>query len=199
MFAICLDDRALESGRQEPEMAITAAVLEERVNNLKWVLGGIIAWLVIISGELYHLNGTMGLVQKAQADAPARIVAGLLKRTPRTKDEMTDALSAASTILRTSRLGKVKPSPAVLKDLSSEIQSAQEKYPDLPSVWQTTGQFINYKSAALLPVSAEKIWSLQGAYLIAVLEVFRPTGEESSWKNALWILKGQSALMMHSS
>ena len=78
---------------------------------------------------------------------------------------MADALGAASTILRTSRFGKVKPSPAVLKDLSSEIQNAQEKYPDLPSVWQTTGHFSNYKSAALLPTSAEKALASAGSVL----------------------------------
>lgn len=160
MFAICLDDRALENGRYEPEMAITAAVLEERVNGhikFVWTAMGIgFAWLAAISGTLYNMNGTMNRVEKAQADAPARIIAGLLKRTPHTRDEMADALGAASTILRTSRIGKVKPSLAVLRDLSSEIHNAQEQYPDLPSVWQTTGQFINYKSTALLPARARR-------------------------------------------
>jgi hypothetical protein len=142
-------------------MAMTVAVLEERVNNhikgFKWVLGGVLLWLATISGELYHINGTMNRVEKAQADAPARIIAGLLNRTPHTKYEMADALGAASTILRASKLGEVKPSPAALKDLSSEIQNAQEQYPDLPAVWQTTGQFINYKSVALLPAAAEQV------------------------------------------
>jgi hypothetical protein len=57
--------------------------------------------------------------------------------------------------LTRTEIGNVKPSPEALKDLSSELQNVQENYPDLPSVWQTTGQFINYKSTALLPASAE--------------------------------------------
>lgn len=113
------------------------------------------AWLLGVSTVLYQMNGTMNRVERAQADAPARIVAGLLKRTPRTRDEMADSLNAASRILQTAKFGKVKPAPSVLRDLSSEIQNAQQQYPDLPSVWQATGQFINYKSAALIPQSAE--------------------------------------------
>lgn len=164
MSPACLEDLVSESEWREPEMPTTVAVLEERVNNhiraFKWVAGGIItvggAWLAIISGVLFHMNGTMNRVEVAQADAPARIIAGVLKRTPHTRDEMSDALGAASTILRTSKIGKVKPSPAGLRDLSLEIQHSQEQYPDLPIVWQTTGQFINYKSAALLPAALEQ-------------------------------------------
>src|ERR1035438_3639114 len=77
------------------------------------------------------------------------------KRAPHTKDEMTDALSAASTILRTSKLGKVRPTPAALKDLSSEFQQAQVQYPNLLSVWQATSALINYKSDALLSPSSK--------------------------------------------
>src|ERR1019366_3682727 len=113
MLAAGLEYHALESERDEFEMAVTAAVLEERVNNLKWVLGGIIAWLVIISGELYHLNGTMNRVEKAQANAPAQIVARLLRRPAASKEEAMDSLLAASTILNSSKNGPVKPDAAV--------------------------------------------------------------------------------------
>jgi hypothetical protein len=140
-------------------MAITVAVLEERVNGhikFVWTMMSVgFAWLGGISIFLFHMNGTMNRVEKAQVDAPSRIVAGLLKRAPHTKNEMTDALSATSTILRASKIGDVRPTAAALKDLSSEIQKVQEQYSSLPAVWQTTSALINYKSDALLSASSK--------------------------------------------
>ena len=84
MVAACLEDRAVESERHEPEMAITLAVLEERVNvyiKFVWALMAVgFAWLIGVSLVLYQMNGTMNRVEKAQVDAPARIVAGLPKK-----------------------------------------------------------------------------------------------------------------------
>jgi hypothetical protein len=62
---------------------VTVAVLEERVNNhikLFWkVIAGGGLWLAAISGALYHINGTMNRVAIAQANAPARIVASVVR------------------------------------------------------------------------------------------------------------------------
>src|ERR1035437_59957 len=87
-----VEDRVLESEAREPEMAITVGILEERVNGhikFVWTLMGVgFTWLAGISIVLYQMNGTMNRVEKAQVDAPARIITGLLKRTPHTRDPL---------------------------------------------------------------------------------------------------------------
>jgi hypothetical protein len=158
MTPAVLEDHSLESEQREPEMAVTAAVLEERVDNhikaFKWLMLVVIAWLAAISVELYHMNGTMNRVEKAQANAPAQIVARLLSRPAASKEEAMDALLAASTILNSSKSGPVRPDAAVLKQTAAEIMKSQDSYPELPAVWQATSAFINYRSSALLPSSS---------------------------------------------
>jgi hypothetical protein len=159
MSAAELEDCFMES-EQATQLAVSAAVLEERINNhikLFWrvVVGGGL-WLAAISSALYRINGTMNRVEIAQANAPAQIVAGLLKQPPLLESEAAEKLNAASTLLRETKIKAVRPDPAILKEVSSEISRDQQKYPDLPAVWRATSAFINYRSDALLPEPAEQ-------------------------------------------
>ena len=134
--------------------------LEERVtNNIKFfwvVVGAGFFWMGFISLTLFNMNGAIGRLEKTQANAATNIVSTLLKRPTSTRAEAAANLGAVTTILRGSTVGRTKPDPSVIKSVSSELAQAQNKFPDLPEVWQATGQFINYKSVALLPQSAEK-------------------------------------------
>lgn len=154
MSAAYWEECSLEAEECTPEMGMTVAILEERVNNhirIFWkVIGGAGLWLAAISGTLYHINGTMNRVEQAQANAPAQIVASLLKAPSASRADTSDTLSAVSTILRTAKSKEMRPDKAVLNQVSSEISKIQGKYPGLPSVWQATSAFINYKSDALL-------------------------------------------------
>lgn len=70
---------------EELEVPMTVAVLEERVNShikFVWTLMAVgFAWLAGISLTLYQMNGTMNRVEKAQADAPAKLVASFANYT----------------------------------------------------------------------------------------------------------------------
>jgi hypothetical protein len=139
------------------DMAITVATLEERVNShIKWFKSAIaagFAWLAVLSLLLYNIHTDVRNVAVAQADAPAKFVATLLSQPQTSSSALASNLNAASTILRTSKIGKVKPESSVLSTVSLKLAEAQTKYPDLPEVWQTTGVFITYKSEARLPLS----------------------------------------------
>lgn len=145
--------------KSKDEMAITVAVLEERVNGhikFVWALMSVgFAWLIGISLFLFNMNGTMNRVEKAQVNAPAQIVARLLTRPAATKEEASDALLATTVVLKQSKPGPVKPDAAVLKQAGSEIVKSQEKYPDLPAAWQAMSAFINYRSAVFRPSSSK--------------------------------------------
>jgi hypothetical protein len=139
------------------ELTVQIGKLEERVNNHIKFFWGVaaagFAWLAILSLLLYNINNNVKTLAVAQADTPAKIVAKLLSEPQTSSAKVASNLNAAATILRASKIGKVKPESSVLSTVSSKLAEAQTKYPDLPEVWQTTGVFITYKSEARLPVS----------------------------------------------
>jgi hypothetical protein len=133
---------------------MTVATLQERVDShirFFWtaVAGGIF-WLGAISATLFNMNGTMNRVERAQADAPATIVAGLLKGSGGSKSDEMAGLVASATVFRTAKLTAVKPDNAALSPVAAEILKAQAKYPEQAEVWQATSAFINYKSVAFV-------------------------------------------------
>jgi len=169
----CVEDYSLRGlGEEVPEMTITAAVLEERVNNhikaFKWAIGVGGLWLIAISLELYHMNGTMNRIEQAQASAPAQMAASLLQRKAVSKEETAGILAAVATVLRTAKIDRTKPDPALIKTVSSEIASAQDKYADLPETWQATSALINYKSRAFPPPS-NRYATARGVECVATL------------------------------
>src|ERR1035438_6035922 len=95
MTALCIETE------NHPDMAITAAVLEERVNGhikFVWTLMGVgFAWLTGISIFLFHMNGTLSRVEITQADAPSKIVAAILNKSQGSRSEVAGGLAAAAT------------------------------------------------------------------------------------------------------
>ena len=149
---------ALEIGDEMAEEKLTVAQLGERVNNYKWIFSILVSvgfsigfiWMGFISRSLYDLNGTMGRVERAQADAPLKIVASILGKPSTSPSEVSDRLDAVSTILKSAQIMRVRPDGQVLAKANSEISIAQNKYPDLPATWRASASFINYKSATLI-------------------------------------------------
>lgn len=137
----------------------TVAVLEERLYShevqFRSVVGVAIAWLAALSLAMYNMNGTLGRVEIAQADAPEKTVAAVLARSQGSRSEMAGGLAAAATILKTTKPPTVNPQSGVIKDVIVEIVKAQTTYPDLPETWQATTAFVNYKSTATLPTTVE--------------------------------------------
>lgn len=145
-------------GTPETEMTgMTVAVLDERVkNHIKffWTACGLgLAWMGSLSVCMYNMNNTLGRLEHLQADSTTQIVASLLQRKATSKEETAEILGAVTTVLRTARISRTKPDPALIKTVSSEIANAQDKYADLPETWQATSALINYKSRALPPPS----------------------------------------------
>ncbi|HEY5175524.1 MAG TPA: hypothetical protein VII95_08175 [Terriglobales bacterium] len=138
-----------------PSVNEKVAILEERVSNhikFFWVVVAFgFAWLGAITVLVYHTNTTVGRVEKAQADAPTRIVAGLLNNLNVPTAQMTVNLEAVSTVLQNSRVGRIKPDRTSLKTVADKISDVQRQYPDLIQAWQATGAFIGYKSEAIAP------------------------------------------------
>lgn len=145
------------------DMAITIATLEERVtNHIKffWVVVGFgFVWLSVLSALIYRTNDSVNRVEKAQVDAPAKIVAKILSESETSNAATVANLNAVVTILQSSKVGQVRPDVSVLRTVSSKLSDVQGKHPDLPQVWQATGAFINYKSDVLLPASSTTLTS----------------------------------------
>jgi hypothetical protein len=139
---------------------LTAALgkLEERVkNHIAWFKGAIaggFAWLAVLSLLLYNIHTDVKNVAIAQADAPAKFAAQLLSQPQTSGASLASNLKAVSTILQTSKQGKVKPDVSALNVVSAKLSEIQDKEPTLPSVWEATGTFINYKSDAVVPNSS---------------------------------------------
>jgi hypothetical protein len=142
-------------------MATNVATLEERVNNhiagFKAAIAGGFAWLAVLSLLLYNIRTDVKGIAVAQADAPARVVAQVLSQPQTSGAGLASNLNAASAILQSSKLGKVKPGGSALVAVSSKLSEIQDREPNLPSVWDATGAFINYRSASIarggIPVS----------------------------------------------
>ena len=109
------------------EMAITVATLEERVNShikFFWLVVGFgFVWLSSLTGLMLQTNSSVNRVEKAQVDAPVRIVAKLLSEPETSPAETASKLNAVSAILQTSKIGKVRPDPAALNVFSSKLAS----------------------------------------------------------------------------
>jgi hypothetical protein len=133
--------------------------LTERVNNhitfFKFALVVLGGWLAWVSVMLYQTHSTIGNLAQVQANAPAQTVASILNKPVATPNDAQTNLLAASSILQASKIGKVKPDPEKLKAISDRLVEDQNRYPEMPQVWETTGVFINYKSGYLLQVNHE--------------------------------------------
>lgn len=157
---------------ETPDMATATELttqlgnLETRVNeNIKffWVaMGAGFVWLGGLSLLLYNLHTDVKSITLTQADAPSRIVAKLLSAPEASSSEVAARLGAASEILETYKIGATHPDASALKTVSATLSQVQNKYPDLPQVWQTTGTFISYKSDALLPSSSKTAVTAKG-------------------------------------
>jgi len=152
------------------ELTSTISTLTERVTNHisagKWVAGVFGAWLVGLSIAIYHINGTISDVARLQADSTSKVVGELLAHPPSTpKGDVSDELKAASVILAKAKIGKQKPDIAVVKNVANRLIGDQTEYPDLPQVWKTTGDFINYKYEAYLQDHVKA--DIQGAYSLS--------------------------------
>jgi hypothetical protein len=151
----------VEQEEASPNMAgITVATLEERVKihvlYFRLAIGGLVVWLGWLTLMLFNMNRDIGKIGIAQANSTANIVASLLNQSPPTQQDAAANLNAATTLLKNAKIGDQKPTVEALKSVSLAIGHAQAKYSDLPELWKTTAQFINYKSKAVLPPSAEK-------------------------------------------
>lgn len=139
---------------------VTQAVLEERITNyvrfFTLAMTLVVAWLAWVSTTVYSINRDVGKLSIAQANSTSTIVAGLLNQVPATQAEAAANLSAAVAVMKSAKLRKQKPTPDALKSVSLALLNAQSKYPDLPEAWTATGQFIDYKSMAILPAMAER-------------------------------------------
>jgi hypothetical protein len=56
-------------------------------------------------------------------------------------------------ILSKAKTGKQKPDQSVVQNVARRLLGDQEEFADMPEVWKTTGDFINYKFAAYLSAS----------------------------------------------
>jgi hypothetical protein len=130
------------------------AKLEERVaNHIKFFEKVFAVGVLCIGGifaTLFFLNGELNDQGKLQADNTSRIVGGLLSHKAESRGDLSENLSAASTILKTAKVGKTRPDLKVVMAVSDQILAAQDNYSDLPEVWRATSNFINYKYIALL-------------------------------------------------
>src|ERR1700733_15397006 len=155
-------------------MAISIATLEERVSNhikFFWVVVAFgFIWLAALTTLMIQVKGTVGRVEIAQADAPARMVAELLSKPTQSKEDLSVRLSASVTILRSSPPAIKKPDSAVLKAVSDQLAIAQDSYRDVPEVWQATSAFINYKAEAMLPASSSVAVTAKGINCSSKLE-----------------------------
>jgi hypothetical protein len=79
---------------------------------------------------LWNMHGSIARLEQGQANGTSNIVAALLKRTPTSRNEAAQNLAAAATLLRTSRIGNVKPSQSVPQSVAAESVQAQIRYPD---------------------------------------------------------------------
>jgi hypothetical protein len=135
-------------------VAADLGILEEKVKNhiklFSIVVGFGFIWLGAISLFLWQIHGQLGNVLQAQANAPAQIVASLLNSSPQTPAQTQTNLAAAASVLQTTKIGNTKPDSVNLKAISEKLVDDQNRYPELPQVWTTTGVFINYKSESLL-------------------------------------------------
>ena len=135
-------------------------VLDERVtNHIKffWVVVAFgFLWLGALTTLLIQTKSAVSGIALSQANVPAQIVASLLNNPVINQSEAQANLAAAASILKNTKIGKIKPDAAKLKAISDKLVDDQNQYPELPQVWKTPGVFINYKFQALLP-SADKI------------------------------------------
>jgi len=147
---LSLIDPGQEADMDKP----TIAQLAERVDNhirFFWVaVAAGFAWLAVLSGFLFNMNSTIGRVERAKADEPFRIVAGILNTQSVSREEEAGTLSAVSSILRSAQIMRAKPDKQTVNNVGTQIVKAQDKYPDLLITWKATASFINYKSKALL-------------------------------------------------
>ena len=92
--------------------------LEERVtNHIKffWVVVGFgFLWLGSVTALLIRVDSNVNQVQRASADAPARIVASLLDGQSIDKYNAPQRLAAAASILKTEKPGIMRPSPGAV-------------------------------------------------------------------------------------
>ena len=155
-----MNNAAFLEGFDSRELEVTSKpVLQERVDNHitfgKIAFGICFAWLGWLSVTLIDVKSTMQRVEIAQANAPAKIVASLLSQPITSKEEAASNLTTVATLLQTSKIGVVRPSPSVIQSLGVKLADDQNKYRELPQLWQATSAFINYKSAALNPNSSK--------------------------------------------
>lgn len=141
------------------EVAQTVAVLERHVDNyIKFFVAVVLAvcgWNGWISKQVIDMKGSLGEVQKAQADEPFKIVASILKNNqPASLEEEAGNLTAVSSYLRSAKVMRAKPDRQLMINVGNEIVKAQDTYSDLPVVWKASSSFINYKSKALLATSS---------------------------------------------
>ena len=142
------------------------SVLEERVaNHIKFFWGAVIAlgvWLAWVSVMLYQTHASVGTIAQSQGNAPAQVAAALLKKPAPTADQAASNLAAVSAVLRSAAPTKAKPNSGALKAVASGLISAQTSYPQLPQVWTTTAEFINYKSDAALAGGLKSFGPIHG-------------------------------------
>jgi len=156
------------------ELTTTVGTLTERVNNHisvgKWLVVVAGFWLVGLSVTLYHINGTISDLARLQADSTPRVVSELLAHPAATsRTDVADELKAASVILNKAKIGRQRPDTFVVQTVATRLLDDQGEYPDMPEVWRTTGDFINYKFAAYLEDSVKD--EIKGAYSLSCKDI----------------------------
>ncbi len=135
------------------------ARLEERIDNHIKFFWVVVAFQFACLGGLLWLGlqskSSINTIAKTEANAPAQIVASILSSRPSSPTEAAASLDAASAIFKTAKVGKTRPDASKLKNVAEQLTNAQNAFPDLPQVWNTTGAFIGYKFQALLPTAAK--------------------------------------------
>ena len=135
------------------------ARLEERIDNhIKFFWVVVAFQFTCLAGLLWlglQARSSINTIAKTEANAPAQIVASILSNRPSTPTEAAASLDAASAIFKTAKVGKTRPDAAKLKNVAEQLANAQNAFPDLPQVWNTTGAFIGYKFQALLPAAGK--------------------------------------------
>ncbi len=119
----------------------------------EWGLAGTIVTVFV---------GLLALASAAWYNAFSRVAKEASFETATTKDlgdlrtaihelQGQASIEPVSSAIQMATASKVTPSPEQVKKLSSQLMKAQDQYPDVPAVWKTTGDFINFKFSSLVP------------------------------------------------
>lgn len=124
------------------------ASLETGMKVLKWAVGILVP--IVITGSIWVGFSIIAIKQKLADGGVGQLVAALVSKPGSDEAEVQKSLSVASTLLERSKAASKTTSKRELAKIGDSLVSVQKAYPQLPQVWETSAQFIDYKSEAFL-------------------------------------------------